>query len=645
DTTGAQLVITPANPTLTVPKPGTTLQFTAHLAGNTAPVTASWSIDVAGIGTIDASGLFSASGTLGGQTTVTAQVGNSVAKTVLTVLLQITDNPGNVPSGTQTALQGGGSADAAFKWLYPYDGTVFPRGLAAPVLQFAGTAPDAVMVQITFSGLQYTGFYGASNPGQVTLSPALWTTLTESASSTDTVKVAITKSSGGKVTGPAIESWKIAQGSLKGTVYYNSYDSPLANGGAVLTIQPGAAAPTVLMGGSSGCVVCHAVSADGSTITAGHQHSYDQSGDLTKNNATLATINLSGNGGDHVFTNGGMYPDGSLMLTCDNCVDVSATNGNAGPSHLVDPKTGASVPAPGLDGVVSLAAFPTFSSDGKKVAFNQYGNASGYGPGHSLGVMDFAVATHTFSNLGTVATDATLFPTWPAFTPDNEWVIYQLGNQSYTRNSGTTANLGVLHVPSGTVAMLDLLNGTSAGKSYLPFSDDGDKDYEPTVLPVAVGGYFWAVFTSRRQYGNTINDSDPWEGLFEGNVPAKRKKLWVAAIDIDNPEHPSASAHDISHPAFYLSGQELDGGNSRGFWALSPCQQNGTSCTSGDQCCTGYCRQGTGPDGGTTLSCVATPGGCSQEYEKCAVTSDCCSCVSGETTACIASHCACLGAQ
>ena len=78
------------------------------------------------------------------------------------------------------------------------------------------------------------------------------------------------------------------------------------------------AAPTVLMGGSSGCVVCHAVSADGSTITAGHQHSYDQSGDLTKNNATLATINLSGNGGDHVFTNGGMYPDGSLMLTCDS---------------------------------------------------------------------------------------------------------------------------------------------------------------------------------------------------------------------------------------------------------------------------------------------------------------------------------------
>ena len=32
-------------------------------------------------------------------------------------------------------------------------------------------------------------------------------------------------------------------------------------------------------------------------------------------------------------------------------------------------------------------------------------------------------------------------------------------------------------------------------------------NYEPTVLPVAVGGYYWVVFTSRRAYGNFI-----WQG-------------------------------------------------------------------------------------------------------------------------------------
>jgi hypothetical protein len=647
ETSGQQLVVDPASPTLHVTKPGMTQAFTVHAMGSTTPLTATWTIDVPSLGTIDNTGLFSASGTQGGQTAVTATVGTVSASTILTVVLQITDNPGNVASGTQTQLQGGGTADSAYKWLYPYDGTVFPRGLAAPVLQFAGAAPDAVYVQVSFSTLTYQGFYGASNPGQVTLSPQLWTTITESASGTDAVKVQVTKISGGQVTGPITETWRIAQGSLKGTVYYSSYDSPLANGGAVLTIQPGAAAPTVLMGGGSGCVVCHAVSADGSTIVAGHQHAFDQSGDLTKGNATLYTKTLSGNGGDHELANAGLYPDGSLALTCDNCVDVSNTNANITPSQLMNPKTGAVIPAPGFDGVVGRAGYPTFSSDGKKVAFNLYGpGASGpYDPGHSLGIMDFAVKTTTFSNLATVGSDPTLYPSWPAFTPDGEWLIYQLGNQTYTRNSGTNGNLAVVHVPSGTNAMLDGLNGIAAGSSTLPFADDTDKDYEPTVLPVAVGGYFWVVFTSRREYGNTINDADPWEGLFEGGIPAKRKKLWVAAIDIDDPEHPSASAHDISHPAFYLSGQELAGGNSRGFWALSPCEQNGTSCTSGDECCTGYCRQTPGPDGGASYSCVPPQSGCAQEYEKCTASSDCCACAAGSQTQCIAGYCACLGAQ
>jgi WD40-like Beta Propeller Repeat len=639
------LQIAPANPTLDVSAAGATLQFNAYLAGSTTPVAATWTIDVAQIGAIASTGLFTASGVLGGQTTVTATVGSATASTVLTVVLHLSDNPGNVPPATQTLLQGGGTADSAFKWLYPYDATVFPRGLLAPTLQFAGTAPDAAYVQVSFSGLVYQGFYGSSSPGQIQFTPQLWTTITESASGTDAVKVQLTKISGGQVTGPITETWTIAQGSLKGTVYYSSYDSPLANGGAVLTIQPGATAPTVLMGGAGGCVVCHAVSADGSTITAAHQHSYDQSGDLTNGNATLDTITLSGNGGDHVFANNALYPDGSLALTCDNCVDVSSTNGNITPSQLMNPKTGAVIPAPGFDNVISRAGMPTFSSDGTKVAFNLYGVGPGYDPGSSLGIMDFAVGTHTFSNLATVGTDPTLFPTWPAFTPDGEWLLYQLGNTSYTRNSGTSGNLGVVHVPSGTNVLLDSLNGMANGTPYLPFSDDTNKDYEPTVLPVAVGGYFWVVFTSRREYGNTINDTDPWEGLFEGGIPAKRKKLWVAAIDIDNPAHPSTAAHDISHPAFYLDGQELAGGNSRGFWALSPCEQNGTSCQSGDQCCTGFCRQTNGADGGTEFSCVPPVTGCAQQYEKCTQSSDCCSCTGGEQTECIASHCACLVPQ
>ena len=108
-------------------------------------------------------------------------------------------------------------------------------------------------------------------------------------------------------------------------------------------------------------------------------------------------------------------------------------------------------------------------------------------------------------------------------------------------------------------------------------------DYEPTMMPVAVGGYFWVVFTSRRVYGNTIAPGrkptviagdnptqDPWGS---GAAPSQRKKLWVAAIDVDH-----GMKSDPSHPAFYLPGQEIESANMRAYAALAPCQQMGASC-------------------------------------------------------------------
>ncbi|HEY1695295.1 MAG TPA: hypothetical protein VGG39_24170 [Polyangiaceae bacterium] len=660
---GQQLVIDPAAATLTVHGPGATQQFTAHWAGTTAALTATWTLDIVGLGTIDPTGLFTASGTLGGQTTVTAHVGNASASTNFTVILAIQDNPGNVPSATQTQLQAGGTADPQLAWLYPYDGTVFPRGLAPPVLQFAGTAPDAVLVHISFASLDYQGFYGASNPAAVTLTPQLWQTITESASGADTVKVAVTKISGGQVSGPVTESWTIAQGSLKGTVYYNSYSSALVGGGvqngAVLSIKPGGDAQLLIGGPATGqCTVCHAVSSDGSTLIAAHPtpaaaNNYQSSSayDLKTN---ASEVFHSDSRSDYAF--GGLYPDGTLLMSLatfpsSNDADypqapnVPGTQGlGAHPSQLIQTSTGAVIPAAGWDGVVGNSVTPAFSPDGKLIAFTHYDEDQG----HSLAVMGFDLASKTFSGLKDFATDPSNFLCWPAFSPDAEWVVYQTDNRADygTWNSANTppgtfdakGDLFIAHLASGTTARLDLVNGYRNGALYLPYgSPEADVNFEPTMLPVAVGGYYWVVFTSRRMYGDTIVTGD------QEDQP--RKKLWVAALDIDNPEHPSTAAHDISHPAFYLPGQEEPAGNSRGFWALDPCQANGTDCQTGDQCCSGYCRQSTGPDGGPTFACVPTPTGCAQEYEKCAQAADCCACGGGAQTECINDHCACIGAQ
>jgi hypothetical protein len=613
------LAVAPQNPKLNVTSPGASLQFTATINGN--PVKAQWTVDLAAIGSIDGTGLFSASGLLGGQATIEAQVGTLHAQTLLTVVLALEDNPGNVSAGTQQQLMGGGTADTAFAWLYPYDGTVFPQGLLAPVLQMGGTAPDAVYVHVSFSSLDYKGFYGASNPGQVVFSPQLWTTITQTASGTDTVKVELTKISAGQVTGPITESWRIAQGTLKGSLYYESRFSSPTDNGATMRIKPGAAQPDILLGN---CNVCHYVSADGSTIVAAldvttpiSSGAYDLKGDA-------GALSLKP---DETYAFGALYKDGSFLMSCGSSSIPGL--GNDGPvvSNLYDTKTGAQIPAPGWDGVITNGAMPTFSPDGKQIVFNHFDKDQG----HTLASMSFDLATHTFSNLVDIATDPTNFLGWPAFTPDTEWVVYDADSRSdfATWNSGgvgAKSDLQITHLASKTSVPLSVLNGVVNGQYYLPFGEaaEGHMNYDATVLPVAAGGYYWVVFTSRREYGNTLNNPDPYYAVDNRTAGALpwRKKLWVAALDIDNPEHPSASAHDISHPAFYLPGQDLQTGNYRGFWALDPCAQNGATCLSGDQCCSGYCRQTTA-DGGSQLVCVP-PQGCSNEYEKCTVSADCC---------------------
>jgi hypothetical protein len=174
---------------------------------------------------------------------------------------------------------------------------------------------------------------------------------------------------------------------------------------------------------------------------------------------------------------------------------------------------------------------------------------------------------------------------------------------------------------------LDGFKGTGTA-TYLP-ANDPSLNFAPTVLPEAVGGYFWVVFTSHRSYGNILASQQAGpDGADEYG------KLWVAALDID-----ATDGADPSHPAFFLDGQEQNADNLRGFWVLPPCEQNGGSCTSGDQCCNGFCRPSS--DAGA-LACVPPPtGGCSNEYEKCTTAADCCD--SGDQ--CINNYCAQPAAQ
>jgi hypothetical protein len=161
------------------------------------------------------------------------------------------------------------------------------------------------------------------------------------------------------------------------------------------------------------------------------------------------------------------------------------------------------------------------------------------------------------------------------------------------------------------------------------------------VLPVPVGGYYWVLFTSRRAYGHTLapggtvaDSGNEWGSMVDGTeIPSLRKKLWVAAIDIDY-----TGKVDPSHPAFYLPGQELNAGNMRAYAALEPCRAEGDACGSGADCCGGFCRLEEVEFGEPLKVCVPPPVGCSNVDESCETDADCCGAAAGDR--CINNRCA-----
>jgi hypothetical protein len=431
-----------------------------------------------------------------------------------------------------------------------------------------------------------------------------------------------------------------------------------------MTIRPGRSAEVLL----AGCTVCHSVSSQGNRLVAGLDwDDLDIENDEEPNNPIdSGSFELLPGGGARPkatsedgrrFSFGALTPDGSWFLS--NAVlgqgDVNGPSneirGLAGNvrSKLYETDTGKVVSSPSLEAAFTYAMSPAFSHDGTRVAFNR----RDVNDGRTLAVMRFdgKASPPVFSDLQDLVTvpgaGARSIAAWPSFLPDGQALVYHEGTGFDTYVPDSKANLRLVELASRRVHELRALNGELPdGTSYLPFGAEleGDMNFEPTVLPVPVGGYYWVFFTSRRAYGNTIA---PYGGLVDRGddvygweqSPSPRKKLWVAAIDLDYASRPEGE--DPSHPAFYVTGQELEAGNMRAFAALEPCRANGSSCESGAECCGGFCRQtGADAEGAPVLQCVPPPvdGSCSNEDETCSVVEDCCG-LPGELL-CINNRCA-----
>ena len=620
------------------------------------------------------------------------------------------DNPAHLPPDEVKRLIAGGPV-GSMKWLYPYEGTVFPGAMISPLVMWHDDAvPDAVYVHMKSTAFEYKGVLVPAKDGalfipttgtsisglntivgeaqrQLAIPQDVWDAAsTHTYGKGDVFTLEVTERVNGQIHGPVTGHIQIARGSFKGSIFYSTCVSAASEGVAgmgtldtqgginsrILRIPPRDNAQ-VIFAQTGECRGCHSVSADGSRLLA------QQTG--TEDDLVTQTINyLNGKGGlpmaqpgtgiafdlgkdgtpasttgkqvGPTGAYGALYPDGSKYLSMAvlpldaSALQVGTVVGSwstgairewggyltglgglsASPAALYDLTSGAVVPNTGIpDG----ASMPMFSPDGRLLVFSD----NGVNDGRALAIMDY----DTYADKATAyrvlhQEDATSQqrPGWPFFLPDDGAVVFvRSGVRSFTSGSsatGTTvgpnATMSVgMPAPAGTFASADsdlFIADVATGKvtllakamgfdtpadavmnkTNLPFgNEDVHHNYFPTVSPVAAAGYFWVFFDSLRHFGSL----------------GVQRNIWGFAIDV-SPD--GTYTVDPSHPPFYVPGQEYgtSSNNHRAFAALDPCRKEGDSCTSGVDCCSGFC------DG----ACTPPPMACSKQDEHCAQQSDCC---------------------
>ena len=600
--------ITPADPSLevlngTIPAP---VAFTATgktMGGSMVTLSGQWKYDRPDVGNLNpGSGAFTATGLTGGKGAVTFTAGGLTGTTTATVKLHFTSDPQSVDPATKMQFGQASAPDAAMQMLYPYDRTVFPRGLTGPTLQWnGGGAADIYYVHAVCPTFEFETWTTVPPPSRYVFDAMptdIWKKLTDSTSGDITVSVQ--RHDGSQPYLPVTRSWTVAPANLTGTIYFWE-----VNQGNVVRLKPGDTAPENFITKPAGvtCLACHSVSKNGSTIVAAANGGPSPWG--TYDAATGNALYYSG------IPSGfeAISPDGQYVLW-RHWIDGAFNS----LGHLSLSKFNDATELAQLNPGTGAPAHPAWSGDALKVAFAVRTDGNGLDFNNAtLWTSDVDLASATFSNTHMIVDHdaARTAVTFPTFSPDSKWIAFERSTQA--RSRGAQSDISLTTADGATQIALDQTNGAG-----LLTGPEASSTYEPTFMPIAAGGYFWLIVVSERSYGNTLTDLAP---------ASRRKQLWVTAIDAT----PKAG-QDPSHPAFWLPGQDIGNNNMRGEWALSPCKKLGDTCTAGYDCCDGFCHD----DGMGKLTCTNSGGGCSQIGEACKTAADCCD----AAAACIGGFCA-----
>ena len=587
-----QILLSPQNPIVTVENGNVlTIPFTATLNGADVTSNVLWIFDRPEVGDIGASSSFVPTGLVGGQGTLTAKYSNAEGATSVTVFIKKTVNSGNLTMeqiGLLDNPQGGPDQNVSIA--YPYPKTVFPLGVLSPEIQwFGGNPGDGYKLRITEKYYDYVEYMTKSPPGRHIVTQADWDAIEKSGSGSqsDPVTVALGRLSGGTAFEPELNTWHIAQGKLKGNIYYWELPDLCgdASTGRILRIKPDAEQVDEFFN-PGGCWGCHTVSRDGKTMmaTLDNGSPFPQiTVDLTQDPAGYGSIQPPTpiGGTFSAFNEKG----DKILVSNDGSFDTARL-------RIVDSSNGAVL---NDNAMGNMCGEPAWSPTGKKISAICNLTSSSWifdAFGGDLMVADVADDGFTVSNITTLVPQAggQGRPAYPSFSPGGEFIAFGRPNQG----SRTTGD--------GDLWLVDSANPGNVKKLAVASSDN--KSFNPVFSPLRAGGYFWLVYVSRRDYGNRLQG-------------ANRQQLWITAVD-DPP-----TAGDPSHPPFYVRGQEDCAKSENAYMALPPCKDKGQACETGADCCEGQCVK----DADTGMYVCGEPpdpGQCSQDGNACVVDADCC---------------------
>jgi hypothetical protein len=568
--------------------------------GSSEPVQATvWISDSPQVGSIGGDGVYSARGSLGGVVKITATYQGLSATGQLTAKLHLHQNTDSVPAAVVASLQGASAADAQVAWAYPYDGTIFPRGVReAPLMWLNGSSTDVIGVHVTSATFELEA-YAAAPQSRYNFDATAWQQFIDS--TTGTAEVKVTRWDGQSPTVVTDQHWSVAPATMRGSIYYWGM-----NAGRVLRISADSDQPDDFLGADTACHSCHTVSANGQRLvmnegTWPQETSYSY--DLKANTTTYSGLS-SDDAGASEWGMAGISAAGTVLV--ENFAPLRGPIGQR--TGAFDAVTGEPISGTGLEG--KELWMPAFAPDDQLIAYVD-------STSKDLRAYDWDSTARTATGdrliVAAGSDPNTNVISLPTVSPDHQWIVYQRSSAL-----GSLGNPGDLYAASvahpGTEVSLDALNGAT-----YPFAA-GDRDrhlnYEPTFAPVAAGGYFWLVLHSRRTWGNALTGP-----AFVAEASGT-KQLWAAAFD----QSPVAN-QDPSHAAFHVPGQDPTDLNMRGYWALDPCKDDGTGCLSGTECCGGYCAADS--DAGAT--CTAQGQSCAQNGDRCMQSSDCCEAADGVT--------------